>query len=311
MIRLALTIGLCGGSLALSASSPGLQEPSFRSGSSELVVLPTIVTDKQGRYVTDLTQAQFIVYDNGRKVPIELFTTEDTPVTVGLILDGSSSMRLKLGEVLAGSLAFARLSNPNDELFAIRFNDDVREVLDKRFLLASDLGALEKALPSVLPEGRTALYDALIAGLEHLDEGTRPRKVMVVISDGGDNASHATLDRVLSRARASNASIYTIGNYDDDDPDKNPGVLKSLAHATGGERFLPRSPGALMQACERIAREIRSGYTLGYVPPDRDGVFHRLRVQVSAPGRNLVVRTRPGYFAAGTPKTPTPDYERR
>ncbi len=310
MIRLALTIGLCVGSLALSASSPRLQEPSFRSGSSELVVLPTIVTDKQGRYVSDLTQDQFVVYDNGRKVPIELFTTEDTPVTVGLIIDGSSSMRSKLGEVLAGSLAFVRLSNPNDELFAIRFNDDVREVVNKRFLLASDVGTLEKALTSVVPEGRTALYDALIAGLEHLDEGTRPRKVMIVISDGGDNASRATLDRVLSRARASNASIYTIGIYDDADPDKNPGALKSLAHATGGERFLPRSPGALMQVCERIAREIRSGYTLGYAPPDRDGVFHRLRVQVSAPGRNLVVRTRPGYFAAGGPKTPTPE-ERR
>lgn len=310
MIRLALTIGLCVGSLALSASSPRLQEPSFRSGSSELVVLPTIVTDKQGRYVSDLTQDQFVVYDNGRKVPIELFTTEDTPVTVGLIIDGSSSMRSKLGEVLAGSLAFVRLSNPNDELFAIRFNDDVREVVSKRFLLASDVGTLEKALTSVVPEGRTALYDALIAGLEHLDEGTRPRKVMIVISDGGDNASRATLDRVLSRARASNASIYTIGIYDDADPDKNPGALKSLAHATGGERFLPRSPGALMQVCERIAREIRSGYTLGYAPPDRDGVFHRLRVQVSAPGRNLVVRTRPGYFAAGGPKTPTPE-ERR
>lgn len=310
MIRLALTIGLCVGSLALSASSPRLQEPSFRSGSSELVVLPTIVTDKQGRYVSDLTQDQFVVYDNGRKVPIDLFTTEDTPVTVGLIIDGSSSMRSKLGEVLAGSLAFVRLSNPNDELFAIRFNDDVREVVNKRFLLASDVGTLEKALTSVVPEGRTALYDALIAGLEHLDEGTRPRKVMIVISDGGDNASRATLDRVLSRARASNASIYTIGIYDDADPDKNPGALKSLAHATGGERFLPRSPGALMQVCERIAREIRSGYTLGYAPPDRDGVFHRLRVQVSAPGRSLVVRTRPGYFAAGGPKTPTPE-ERR
>lgn len=304
VIRIALTLGLCLGSLAGSASSPVAQEPSFRSGSSELVVLPTIVTDKQGRYVADLSREQFTVFDNGRRVAIDLFTTEDTPVTVGLIVDGSSSMRMKLGEVFAASLAFARLSNPNDELFAIRFNDDVKEaVVNKRFLLASDLGALEAALSSVVPEGRTALYDALVAGLEHLDEGTRPRKVMIVISDGGDNASRATLDHVLSRARASNAAIYTIGIYDDDDPDKNPGALKSLARATGGERFLPRSPGALIQACERIAREIRSGYTIGYVPPDRDGIFHRLRVQVAAPGRSLTVRTRPGYFAAGTPKT--------
>ena len=302
-IRIALTVGACIGSLVLSASSPPAQEPSFRSGSSELVVLPTVVTDKQGRYVSDLSREQFVVFDNGRRVPIELFSTEDTPVTVGLIIDASGSMRAKIGEALAAALAFARVSNPNDELFAVRFNDDVREVGSKRFLLASDIASLQAALATVVPEGRTALYDALIAGLDHLDEGTRPRKVMVVISDGGDNASQANLDRVLARARRSNASIYTIGIYDDDDPDKNPGALKSLARATGGERFLPRSPGALIQVCERIGREIRSGYTIGYVPPDRDGVFHRLRVQITAPGRNLVVRTRPGYFAASAPKT--------
>lgn len=317
MSRIGLTVGLWIGLLALPAvfaapdlrdpsDLPDLQEPSFRSGSSELVVLPTIVTDKQGRYISDLPKDRFVVYDNGRRVPIELFTTEDTPVTVGLIVDSSSSMRAKLGEVVAAALAFARSSNPNDELFAIRFNDDVREaVVNRRFLLAADLSSLEAALATIVPEGRTALYDALLAGLDHMDEGTRPRKVMVVISDGGDNASTATLDRVLARARTSNAAIYTVGIYDDDDPDKNPGALKSLARATGGERFLPRSPGALVQACQRIAREIRSGYTIGYVPPDRDGFFHRVRVQVVAPGRNVNVRTRPGYFAAGA-RTGTP-----
>jgi Ca-activated chloride channel family protein len=310
--RIAWTIGLWFGLLALPAflalpalpalSAPvAAQEPSFRSNSSELVVLPIVVTDKQGRYVSDLPRERFVVFDNGRRMPIDLFTTEDTPVTVGLIIDSSSSMRSKLGEAIAATLAFARSSNPNDELFAIRFNDDVREaVLNRRFLLASDLAALEKAVSAFVPEGRTALYDALVAGLDHLNEGTRPRKVMVVISDGGDNASRATLDRVLARARMSNAAIYTIGIYDDDDPDKNPGALKALARATGGERFLPRSPGALLVACEQIAREIRTGYTIGYAPPDRDGLFHRVRVQVAAPGRNLSVRTRPGYFAAGS-----------
>jgi Ca-activated chloride channel family protein len=314
--RIALTIGLWFGLLAYLPALPALpalrgpQEPSFRSGSSELVVLPIVVTDKRGGYISDLPRERFEVYDNGRRMPIQLFTTEDTPVTVGLIIDGSSSMRGRLGEVVAASLAFAKSSNPNDELFAIRFNDDVREaVLNRRFLLASDLIALEKALSSLVPEGRTALYDALIAGLDHVSEGTRPRKVMVVISDGGDNASRATLDQVLARARTSNAAIYTIGIYEDADPEKNPGALKSLARSTGGERYLPRTPGALLQVCERIAREIRSGYTIGYPPPDRDGVFHRIRVQVVAPGRNVTVRTRPGYFAAGSgePRTPNPE----
>jgi Ca-activated chloride channel family protein len=239
-------------------------------------------------------------------MPIELFTNEDTPATIGLIIDASSSMRAKLGEVLASALAFARTSNPHDELFALRFNDDVRDaVTDRAFLLADDLVALEKAIGSLRAEGRTSLYDALIAGLDHLRSGSRARKALVVISDGGDNASRATLEQVLARARDSNAAIYTVGIYDESDLEKNPGVLKSLARTTGGERFLPRSPGELMQACQRIARDIRSGYTLGYVPPDRDGAYHRVRVEI-APGdaRRLSVRTRPGYFAAARPSQP-------
>ena len=282
------------------------QEPVFRSGSSELVVLPVVVTDKQGRYVSDLPGAQFTVFDNGRPVPIELFTNEDTPVTVGLIIDASGSMRLRIGQVVAASLLFARLSNPQDELFAVRFNDDVQDVMPiPPFLLAGDLADLEKAVTSIRPDGRTALYDGVMDGLDHLATGTRARKVLIVISDGGDNASGATLDAVLARARASNAAIYTIGIFDPDDLDKNPGVLKSLASATGGERFLPHSAGDLLIACERIAREIRGGYTIGYVPPARDGAYHRVKVEIGpSPGRRLNVRTRPGYFAAGRATPP-------
>jgi Ca-activated chloride channel family protein len=280
------------------------QEPSFRSGSSELVVLPVVITDKQGRYISDVARDRFAVYDNGRPMPIELFTNQDTPVTVGLIIDASSSMRPKMSEVLAASLAFARSSNPDDELFAIRFNDDVQDaVTDHRFLRADDLTALEAAVASMRPDGRTALYDALVAGLDRLAEGSRPRKVLIVVSDGGDNASQATLDRVLARARGSSAAIYTIGLFDDDDLDRNPGVLKSLAQTTGAERFLPRTPVDLLRVCERIAREIRGGYTIGYVPPDRDGAFHRVRVDIQ-PSARLNVRTRPGYFAAAPAARP-------
>ncbi len=279
---------------------PAPQELTFRATSSELVVLPVIVKDKQGRYISDLRKERFVVYDNARRMPIELFTNEDTPITVGLIVDSSGSMHSKLREVVAAALAFAKSSNPNDELFAVRFNDDVREaVRDRRFLLASDLADLESAMLSLVPQGRTALYDALVAGLDHLDEGTRPRKALVVISDGGDNASNAKLETVLARARKSNAIIYTIGIYDADETDKNRGALKALAHASGGERFEPDSPGELLQVCQRIARELRSGYTLGYVPPDRDGLFHRVRVVVE-PDAKLQIRTRPGYFAAAS-----------
>ena len=262
-------------------------------------MLPVTVTDKPDHFVTGLTKDRFTVYDNGRAVPIEFFSGEDTPVTVGLVIDASGSMRRKLGDVIAATTAFARLSNPDDELFVIRFNDDVRHAVANRpFLLASDLARLHTAMQSLVPEGRTALYDALVAGLEHLATGTRSRKILILVSDGGDNASSATLDRVLAQAKTSNAAIYTIGIYDETDLDKNPGVLKSIASVTGGERHLPRSTAPLIRVCEHIAREIRSGYTIGYVPPDRDGAFHRLRVEVSSPDRRkLSARTRPGYFA--------------
>jgi VWFA-related protein len=287
--------------LLVAGMFPVVQEPAqFRSTASELVVLPVYVTDRSDHYVGGLAQDQFSVFDNGRRVAIDFFSSEDTPVTVGLVIDSSSSMRAKLGEVIAGAMAFANASNPDDELFAISFNDVVHETVpNQRFLLAADLAGLGAALNSLVPEGRTSLYDALVEGLDRLDAGSRPRKVLVLVSDGGDNASTASLEEILMRARRSNAAIYTIGLYEPFDLDRNPRVLKSLAAATGGERFLPSSAGAVLQACQHIAREIRSGYTIGYVPPDRDGAFHRVRVEVvGADHRKLGARTRPGYFAA-------------
>jgi VWFA-related protein len=263
-------------------------------------VLPVTVTDRSGRFVADLPQQAFAVSDNGRRQSLAFFTSEDTPVSIGLIVDNSLSMRKKTGEVVAATMAFARSSNPQDEIFALEFNDSVHEALkDHWFLLSRDVEDLQRAVSSMLPEGRTALYDAVALGLEKLSGGSRARKVLVVISDGGDNASGTTLERVLARARHSDAEIYTIGLFDPDDTDSNPGVLKTLARETGGERFLPESPGLLLQACERIAHEIRSGYTVAYEPPAHDGAYHRVEVSVERPGSRLNVRTRPGYYAAG------------
>ena len=275
----------------------------FVSAASELVVLPVIVTDRQDRFVADLPSDRFVVYDNGRRQNVALFTNEDTPVTVGLVIDSSGSMRAKLGEVIAAAVAFARTSNPQDELFAVAFNDTAQDAVGGDGIAAGDTARLERALSSLVPQGRTSLYDGLALALDRLERAARPRKVLILISDGGDNASHASLKDVLARARASSVTIYTIGLFDADDRDRNPGVLKSLAVTTGGERFLPDSPGRMMLACQHIAREIRSGYTIGYVPPDHDGAYHRVRVDVHVPdGRRVSVRTRPGYVAA-TPVT--------
>lgn len=259
-----------------------------------------VVHDKDGRLVADLSREQFAVYDNGRRQDIAFFTNEDTPVTVGLVIDDSGSMASKLPYVRIATLAFARKSHPDDEIFTIAFNDSVRDLLPRRPLLASNAEELEAALSTIVPEGRTALYDALLAGLDRLSAGTRPRKVLILMSDGGDNASAGTLKQVLARAREANVTIYAIGLFPDGDPDRNPKVLKSLAETTGGARYLPAKPGELLLACERIAREIRSGYTIGYTPPDHDGRYHMVRIQLEARDRRgLVVRTRPGYFAGG------------
>jgi len=286
--------------LAQQASAPrASQPPLFRSHSSELVVLPVTVTDRAGRLVTDLPRERFNVYDEGRLQAIRAFSSEDIPVSIALVIDDSGSMGQKLGQVTAASLAFARGSHPEDELLIIEFNEEVRDALGGRRLVAADLPDLERALRTLRPDGQTALYDALMDGLSHLDEATHSRRVLVLVSDGGDNASRATLDEVLARAQRSNVTMYTIGLFDEYARDSNRGVLKRLAEATGGERFLPKSPGPLLAACEQIAREIRNSYTVGYEPPDRDGRFHRLRVELTDPRyKNLKVRTRPGYVAA-------------
>jgi VWFA-related protein len=255
------------------------------------------VTDDRGRLVTDLTRKRFAVYDDGRPQELAAFSSDDAPVSIALVIDDSGSMRTRIGEVVAAALAFARASHPEDELLVIDFNDVVHDTLGGRHIAAADTPELHAALETLRPAGQTALYDALMDGLEHLDRSTRARRVLVLVSDGGDNVSRATLDDVLYRAQRSSVTIYSIGLFDTSATDSNPDVLKRLAGATGGERFLPMSAGPLLKACQTIAREIRSSYTIGYVPPERDGRFHRLRVELTG-GRRLKVRTRPGYLAA-------------
>jgi len=168
----------------------------------------------------------------------------------------------------------------------VRFSDSVEQ-----------LGAAVWRQPAI---GATALYDAIIEGLTRLQEGAREKKVLIVISDGGDNASKASLDRVLKMAEQSNAMIYTIGIFEADDPDGNPGVLRRLAHQTGGQAFFPEQTTEAVEICERIAKDIRDQYTIGYssAREKRDGTYHRIRVTAhSTKGGKLSVRTRAGYRA--------------
>ena len=289
-------------SLALSvgANQSGQVSPPVISVETSLVMLPVTVVDRRGTLISGLTQADFTVYDNGRLQPIEFFTSEDVPATVGLVIDCSGSMRTVREHVTSAGAAFAAASHPLDELFTVNFNEHVWLGLPPGVDFARNRDELREALTRAPAVGLTALYDALDLALDRLERGTRDRKVLIVVSDGGDNASRHTLASVRTKAQAIGAIIYTVALVDSDDRDARPGDLKALASVTGGEAYRPARIEDVGKAFARVAQEIRSGYTIGFSPSDSpDTGIHSLRVVVrAADGRPLVARTRAGYSAA-------------
>ena len=209
-------------------------------------------------------------------------------------------MRPKRPEVISAALAFARSSNPQDQMFVVMFNENVSLGLPANTPFTDQVAQLEVALSRIAATGMTALYDAVAAALEHLKKGNRDKKVLIVISDGGDNASKHNLAQIMAMAGHPDAIIYTIALFVAEDPDRNPGALRQLAKDTGGEAFLPESVSDVLPICERIARDIRNQYTIAYAPTNRklDGTYRVIQVKVEAPGRGrLFVRTRAGYYA--------------
>jgi len=271
-----------------------------------LVVLHATVSDRQGGFVSDLGERDFEVYEDGVPQSIRLFRNEDIPVTVGLVVDHSTSMRPKLAEVTAAARAFVRSSNREDEMFVVNFNERVSLGLPGAIRFTDSTAELGDAIAATPTGGQTALYDAIAKGLEGLQTGSRDKKVLIVVSDGGDNVSAHSLAEVMKLAGLSSAVIYTVGIFQEEDPDRNPGVLKRLAQATGGEAFFPGQIGDVVAICERIARDIRHQYTIGYVPINlaHDGAYHAIRVLARAQGHHdkLSVRTRTGYIASGEPR---------
>jgi Ca-activated chloride channel homolog len=285
-------------------TSSGVSHPNGTNGqakisvTSELVLLPVSVTDASGAFVTGLGKQNFLVYEDGNPQTVAFFSEEDTPVTVGLIVDHSRSMGPKLPEVVIAVSAFAHSSNPEDEMFVVDFSDSVsiRPFGGKAF--TSDVGELEKAVNAVSARGQTALYDALAAGIKHLQLGSREKKALIIVSDGGDNASVSKYSDVLNLARQSHAVIYSIGLIRGPGEEENPRVLERLCKDTGGISFLPGAKESISSIAKKIAQDLREQYTLGYVPGKRkgNGSFHRLAVKVIVPGRGKMrVRTRTGY----------------
>ncbi len=272
----------------------------------ELVLLDVSVKDAKGGYVSGLTKDDFRVLESGVPQNITGFSHADAPITAGLVMDASGSMLHKQKDVIAAGLVFAAASNPRDQLFVVNFNDTVRSGLSEGVPFSDDPGVLRLALSRSRPEGRTALYDAVAYALEHLNTGDREKKALVLVTDGGDNCSKLTSQELMWRIERSQATIYTVGLFDDEDEDRNPRLLNRIAHLSGGECFMPRQAEDVIPVCRKIAEDIRNRYTIGYVPAR--GVsdaakaaavkpeIRSIKVLASAAGRErLIVRTRTSY----------------
>jgi Ca-activated chloride channel homolog len=276
-----------------------------------LVVLRATVVDKKGRMINDLTQSDFKVFENSVPQKLSVFSHADVPVTMGIVIDDSGSMKEKRPAVNAAALAFVQTSNPQDQVFVVNFNDVA--YIDTPGDFASNMEDLRSALQKIDSRGGTALYDAVYTSLDHLRLGNRDKKVLLVITDGVDNESRYSLDELLKYAQESNASIYTIGLLGGEDNSRGlfkisghgdrraAKALEEIAHDTGGEVYFPKSLDEVQETCGQIAHDIRNQYTLGYYPTDKaaDGTFRAVRVEAFQHGthRKLIVRTRPGYYA--------------
>jgi VWFA-related protein len=300
-MRIAVPIGL----LLIVPAFAFLQTDEFRISTDVFnVLLDVSVRDAKGGYVSGLKKDDFLIEENGVAQTISSFSSADVPVTVGLVMDDSGSMRPKRADVNSAGVEFAVASNPRDEVFVINFNDSVHVGLPPSTPFSGDTKVLAAALSKDPPAGRTRLYDAIATALDHLQMGTRDRKALVIVSDGGDNASQRQLPEIIRLIEESHATIYTVGLFDPDDPDRNPRVLQRIASVSGGEAFLPQQLEDVIPICRKIADDIRNRYTIGYVPATGNSKGGLRKIHVSAMAANhgrLIVLSRTSYLAPGHP----------
>jgi Ca-activated chloride channel family protein len=271
-----------------------------------LVVLHTSVLDDRGKFADGLKVENFRIFEDKVEQKLSTFKREDVPVSMGLVIDNSGSMRDKRPRVNEAALTLVESSNPQDEAFVVNFNDDFYLDLDKDF--TNSIPELKEALERIDSRGSTALFDAVIGSLDHLKKAAKDKRVLLVVTDGEDNSSHNSLEKTLREIQKTDTVIYTIGLLGDEKrKEKNHAMkaLKQIAEASGGLAFFPESVDDVHTICEQVAHDIRNQYTLAYYPSNtrKDGTFRAVGVQVIPPrGRGkLVARTRNGYYAPGSP----------
>ncbi|HEY3770707.1 MAG TPA: VWA domain-containing protein [Candidatus Angelobacter sp.] len=263
------------------------------------VTLSATVLDARKHLVTNLDTTNFAVYEDNQPQKITSFRREDIPVSIGIVVDNSGSMRTKRAAVTKAVLNLMQASNPQDEVFVVNFNDD--PYLDQDF--TNKLEPLREALDRVDSRGGTALYDAVIASADHLAKGAKKeKKVLLVVTDGVDNESRESLEQAIRKVQDDKGpTIYTIGILGDE-----PGIkrakraLQSLSDQTGGVAFFPKDLAEVDEISQEVAKDIRNQYSITYKPtnPRSNGGYRKVKVEARAPGyKDLQVRTRDGYFA--------------
>jgi VWFA-related protein len=278
------------------------QQPTVFTSNTRLVVCHTTVMDKSGHLVTNLTKDAFTVYENGAPQEIKSVKREDVPVSMGLIIDNSGSMRDKRAKVEAASLALVKDSNPEDEVFVVNFNDEAFLDLPHNKDFTSDIKEMEEALTRIDSRGGTAMRDAIRMSIDHLKEKAhKDKKVLVVVTDGNDNSSVISLENLVKASQQSETLIYGVGLLGDEErreAARAQRALKSLGEATGGAVFFPRDVAEVDKIAHQVAHDIRNQYTIEYSPSDvaMDGTYRQIKIAVKAPG-NPTVRTRSGYYA--------------
>ena len=286
------------------AQPPGKQGEYRLKRDVDLVVLYASVMDEHGNFIMSLQQNNFRVFEDRVEQKLAVFRREDVPLSVGLVVDNSGSMRDKREKVNAAALTFVQTSNPQDEVFVVNFNDEFFLDLDKDF--TSEVRELREALERVDSRGGTALYAALVGSMDHLKKGHRDKKVLLIITDGEDNASgRITLQSAVEEARKSGTIMYAVGLLNQEEKRAARHAKKdltTLTEETGGRAFFPNSTEEVQAICSEIARDIRNQYVLAYYPTNsaKDGSFRSVKIDLVNPPHisgKLSVRTRLGYYA--------------
>jgi Ca-activated chloride channel family protein len=266
-----------------------------------LVLVPVTITDPMNRLVTGLDRENFAVYEGKDQQEIRHFSSEDAPVSLGVIFDMSGSMSSKIERAREAVVEFFKTANPQDEFFMITFADKPEEIAD----FTSSIEDIQGKLVYTIPKGRTALLDAIYLGVSKMRQAKYPKKALLIISDGGDNHSRYTEGEIKSLVKEADVLIYAVGIYDHYFPTEEerlgPQLLSEVTELTGGRAFTIDNPNDLADVATKIGIELRNQYVLGYRPknPVHDGKWRKIKVKLIPPKGlpPLRVYAKTGYYA--------------